>query len=112
MRNLFGTIAFWSTIIALSLFTVYTLVGTSGNVDEIKRMAPESIKERGWKILRYEGFQYGSWGKHGGKVWYHVADTLNPNIQYRIHITMWNNELQYYYGEPETLQRVEVDLNK
>ncbi|WP_209391262.1 hypothetical protein [Chryseobacterium sp. RR2-3-20] len=90
----------------------YSVIGTDGKVDAIKSKAPYEIKKRGWKILRYEGFQYGSWGEHGGKVWYHVADTLNPSIQYRVFITMWNNELQYHYGSPEVLQRIEVDYQK
>jgi len=88
----------------------YTLIGTNGNVDVIKQKAPQAIIERGWELMRYEGYQYGSWSKHGGKVWYHVRDKQNPNIQYRVHVTMWNNELQFYYREPEQLSRVQVNL--
>ena len=97
-----------SIAIFLTLF-LYTIIGTPTRVDEIKAIAPESIKQRGWKILRYEGYQYGSWAKHGGKVWYHVADTTNPNVQYRVHLTLWDGELQYYYAAPEVLQRIEIN---
>ena len=101
-------------LITISIIALigYSVIGTDWKVDAIKSKAPSEIKKRGWKILRYEGFQYGSWGEHGGKVWYHVADTLNPSIQYRVFITMWNNELQYHYGAPEVLQRIEVDYQK
>lgn len=95
--------------IALIILILYTVFGTSGRVEAIKKKAPQEIAERHWKILRYEGFQYGSWQNHGGKVWYHVANTDNPSIQYRVCITMWNGELQYHYGNPETLNRVEVE---
>lgn len=101
-------------VIAISIIGLigYSVIGTDGKVDAIKSKAPSEIEKRGWKILRYEGFQYGSWSRHGGKVWYHVADTLNPSIQYRVFITMWNDELQYHYGAPEVLQRIEVDYRK
>ena len=108
MKNVLLTILIIFTIAIIG----YSIVGTSGNVEKIKKIAPFEMQKRNWKILRYEGFQYGSWGQNGGKVWYHVADTLNPSIQYRVFITMWNNELQYHYGSPEVLQRIEVDYQK
>ena len=98
----------WIASIAGFMLISYSLVGTKYKVDEIKSMAPASIQERGWKILRYEGWQYGSWYNNGGKVWYHVADTAHPTIQYRIYITLWDDELHYCYGNPETLNRVEI----
>ena len=100
------------SLIVLTALLIYSLIGTSGRIDEIKEKAPSEIAKRNWKILRYEGFEFGSWGNHGGKVWYHVANTDNPQIQYRVYITIWNNELQYHYNGPETLQRVEVNYSK
>lgn len=97
-------------ILSIVSFITYTIVGTSGNVDEIKRRAPLEMPYRNWQILRYEGYQYGSWGQHGGLVWYHVANIDNLNIQYRVAITLWNNELQYYYGKPEELNRIQLDI--
>ena len=101
-----------STIIIVVGFLVYIIVGTKGNVSKIKELAPKSISERGWKILRYEGYQYGSCGNHGGKVWYHVCNIDNPNIQYRIYITLWDDELQYCYGRPEVLEILDVNIKK
>lgn len=88
----------------------YSIIGTDSKVDTIKERVPLEVEERNWTIIRYEGFQYGSWGNHGGKVWYHVANIDNPNIQYRVFVTMWNEELQWYYGQPERLERLEVKL--
>lgn len=88
---------------------IYSAIGTSTRVDKIRELAPNSIEERGWDILRYEGYQYGSWSSHGGKVWYHVRDKLNHDIQYRVAVVMWGDELHYIYGDPEIQQRVEVE---
>lgn len=94
------------------LFSLYAIIGTSGNIEQIRKIAPQEIDKRGWNIERYEGFQYGSFDKHGGYAWYHVSQKDNKNIQYRVQISMWDGELQYYYGKPETLNRVNVNYNK
>jgi hypothetical protein len=96
--------------IVLFSILMYTLIGTNGNVEEIKKRVPLEIKERNWEILRYEGYQFGSWNLHGGTCWYHVVDIDNPNIQYRVRISMWDNELQWYYNGPEILQRLDIKL--
>lgn len=96
-------------ISAIVLLLIYSLVGVSTRVDDIKSLAPSAIESRGWKILRYEGYEYGSWGRHGGKVWYHVQDVNQDNIYYRVFITKWGNELHFYYGAPEKLQRLNID---
>ena len=96
--------------LSLALLIGYSTVGTSGNVDEIKRIAPAAIEDRNWEIMRTEGWQYGSWAQHGGRVWYHVKNADNPNIQYRVQVTLWGDELQFYYGEPEKLSRVDLDI--
>jgi len=100
------------TIFCILLFIAavyYSLVGTAGNVETLKERAPKEMPARGWEILRYEGFQYGSYNTHGGSVWYHVREIENPNVQYRVKISLWNDELQYYYGQPEKLIRHEVE---
>ena len=101
----FLSIAF--AIAVVIVFIGYSAVGTRTNVNKIKAIAPIEMQKRGWKILRYEGFQYGSWARNGGIVWYHVCNIDNPNIQYRVNISMWDGELQYYYGSPEVLNRIE-----
>lgn len=95
-------------IAAIVAFLGYSIVGTSGRVEEIKRRAPGSMESRNWKILRYEGWQYGSWGNHGGKVWYHVANLDDASIQYRVYVTLWGGELHYCYGDPEPVSRLNI----
>jgi hypothetical protein len=90
----------------------YGIVGTGTRVDKIKALAPAEIDARGWDIMRYEGFQWGSFSTHGGRVWYHVRNKENHNIQYRVFITMWDNELHYHYGAPEKLDRISVEISK
>lgn len=104
MKNFLVTLL----IIAVITLIGYSLIGTKGNISELKRRVPLEVEQRNWKILRYEGFQYGSWNHHGGSVWYHVCNIDNPNIQYRVSVTLWDDELQWYYGEPEILNRIEI----
>ena len=87
----------------------YGVVGTSGNVEYIKAAAPSEMQGRGWEILRYEGYQFGSFSRHGGKVWYHVKDLNHSNTYYRVSVSMWGGELQFYYDEPESLSRLNFD---
>lgn len=111
--NLGNTIVKWIIILLVTILVLYSFIGTAGDVEKIKVRASIEIPTiRNWKILRYEGFQYGSWGNHGGKVWYHVQNIDNPNIQYRIFVTIWNNELQYHYNEPEILNRLDIEIKK
>lgn len=93
-------------IILISLLG-YSIIGTDSRVASIKVLAPTEMQKRNWEILRYEGYQQGSWWNHGGKVWYHVANTDNRNIQYRVFVTQWKGELHFSYGEPEVLNRID-----
>lgn len=95
----------------LGVFILYGAIGTAEHVDDIERLAPIEIKARGWEIMRHEGFEYGSFNKHGGYVWYHIKDLNVPNTYYRVHVTMWRGELQFYYGSPEKLSRVDLSIN-
>lgn len=97
-----------TVVFLIGLFS-YAIIGTSGNVEEIKKLAPLKMKERNWEIVRYEGWQYGSFMNHGGKVWYHVKNMDNNDIQYRVFITLWADELHYTYGSPEVVSVVNTD---
>lgn len=98
--------------VGICVFIGYTAIGTKGNIEEIKRIAPAAIEDRNWEIMRTEGWQYGSWAQHGGRVWYHVKDADNDNIQYRVQVTLWDGELQFYYGAPEQLSRFQVEVSQ
>ena len=95
-----------SVVVAI---TLYAAIGTGTRVEKIKEMAPADIAQRGWEIVRYEGYQLGSFCNHGGKVWYHVRQKDEPTKQYRVYITLWAGELHYTYGEPEVKKVVTVD---
>jgi hypothetical protein len=100
----------WGFIVSIiTLIVGYSIIGWDSKVEEIKRIAPTEIEKRGWRIITYDGYQWGSWSRHGGKVWYNVQDTLRPEIRYRINISMWKGELQYYYGEPEKLYQINIE---
>lgn len=105
-------LTFWLLIAVVFVILSYTIVGVPTRVDEIKKIAPTEMESRNWEIVRYEGFQYGSWNNHGGRVWYHVKNIDNPNIQYRVYITLWNGELQWNYGAPEILNRLDINIKK
>lgn len=96
-------------IVSVIMVLMYSIIGSSSNVYEIKKRAPKEMKTRNWEIIRYEGFNYGAWGNHGGKVWYHVRNIDNHSIQYRVYVTIWDGELQYHYGDPEILQRINIE---
>jgi len=96
--------------VVLAIF-IYTFIGTGERVDSIKEIAHEAIEERNWEVIRYEGYQYGSWNYHGGKVWYYVKDNKIKNTYYRAFITMWGDELHFHYSDPETLNRVNIDID-
>jgi hypothetical protein len=96
----YGVIA--AGVLLFLYFIYYCAVGTNGNIEEITARAPTEIPERGWEIMRYEGYQYGSFGKHGGRAWYH-------SIQYRVQVSLWDGELEYWYGSPEKVSRVNVE---
>ena len=102
---------YFSSVLMMIVFVVliYSVIGTSGRVDEIKRMAPKEMADRNWKVLRYEGYQHGSWGNHGGKVWYHVKDLVHSNTYYRVYLTLWDGEVHFHYGQPEKLERLNFD---
>jgi len=102
----------WLIVISVIVGLIgYSAIGSEGKVTMIKELAPQEIVNRGWEVMRYEGYQRGSWGNHGGKVWYHVKDIKNENIQYRVYITEWNGELHFCYGQPERLERLQINLN-
>jgi hypothetical protein len=105
MKTLIGSIMVVGTI------AYYSLVGTEGRVSEIKERAIKEIPETGWNILRYQGYQRGSWARHGGKVWYHVENADNPSNRYNIYVTLWRGKLRYHYGSPDTKNRMGILLS-
>lgn len=96
-------------LVAIPLIT-YSIVGTEERVSKLKILAPKELEARNFNILRYEGYERGSWCYHGGKVWYHVEEKTNPNIRYRIFCTLWNNEVHLYYAYTENINNLQVKI--
>ena len=109
LKTVFAVSLIIGLVVGFIGFLYYSIVGTRGNVEQIKVMARSEIPERGWEIMRYEGYEYGNFGKHGGNVWYHVRNTDDHSIQYRVSISLWDGELQYHYGAPERLNRFNIE---
>jgi hypothetical protein len=96
-------------IVLLSLLS-YSLIGTEGNVSQIKKLAPAVLEANNLNVLRYEGYDRGSWGHHGGKVWYHCEEKGNPTLRYRMFLTLWNGEVHLTYGAPEVVQNTDIKV--
>jgi hypothetical protein len=87
--------------LAFILSLLYLVVGTSGNIDDIQRLAIRELPERGWTIIRKDEATRGRIGKHGGSVWYYVKDNSCENTNYRVGVSMRGGELQYDYKVPD-----------
>lgn len=97
-----------TTLSIVILLITYTIVGTGSRVPEIERRAPAELEKMGFRILRCDGYQWNSWSKHGGVVWYHVAEKENPAIRYRIQCVLWAGKLQLYYGNAERVENLQL----
>lgn len=80
---------FLSAILILSLTSCYR------DIDDIKKNAPEFIKERGYEIISYDGYESNlSMGLNGGFAAYQVKD--NQGFIYTLEICEWDGEYQIY----------------
>lgn len=100
--------AILAPLILFGALLTYTVFGVETRIPEIERRAPSELSIDGFVVLRYEGYQRGSWMNHGGKAWYHVAESTNPNVRYRVCVTLWGGQLQLCYGHSEAISDVEV----
>lgn len=111
MRKLIIIILIVCLVSPVIVFPMYCMIGTNGNIPEILARAPGEMPNRGWEILRYEGYEYDNFGRHGGVAWYHVRNIDNHSIQYRVRVSLWDGQLEYTYGEPERLSRFNLVHN-
>jgi hypothetical protein len=68
------------------------LTSCTRDVDSTKKEAPEFFKERGYKIVSYDGYTTGLFS--GGTVWYVVKDS--SGFIYSLAIQEWWGELHIY----------------
>lgn len=78
-------------IIALSFSSCYR------DVEEIKKVAPSFLKERGYTIVSYDGYQCDIFAIQGGYVWYQVKDS--DGYLYNLAISEWKGEYHIYNQE-------------
>lgn len=65
-------------------------------VPEIKAAAPEVIRQAGFTIVGYEGYQWGAFDTFGGKVWYTFKRNPDNGIIYHGAVVKWGNEYHLY----------------
>lgn len=84
------------------LIMLIMLIGcSSGNIDYVKKNAPEKWKTQGFEVVDYEGFKWGFWGifgsEYGGAcVWHRLKKIPDNGITYSGCIERWGDELHVY----------------
>jgi hypothetical protein len=87
---------------SIVLLSVTFIFGCSfGNLQDIKDKAPEVWRQNGFKVVGYEGFQWGKWGifgsTYGGAyVWHRLEKIPDNGITYSGYIQRWGNEYHVY----------------
>jgi len=82
------------TILAIILISL-SLTSCYRDIEDIKKNAPEFLKERGYTIISYDGFESNlSMGLNGGFAAYQVTD--NKGFVYTLEICEWNGEYHIY----------------
>ena len=64
------------------------------DITEIKVAAPEFLKERGYRIVSYDGYNSEDCGIQGGLCWYQVKDS--DGYLYTLGISEWRGEYHIY----------------
>jgi hypothetical protein len=71
----------------------------SANKEEVQQKAPAKWEQQGFKVVDYEGFEWGLWfgGPYGGAyVWHRLKKIPDNGITYSGFMQMWGDELQVY----------------
>jgi uncharacterized protein YceK len=79
--------------IAILTITVILSGCSTSRVDDIKQHAEEVWNKNGFKVIGYEGYQWGSFDSWGGKVWYIVE---KDNTIFHGALTKWGDEYHTY----------------
>lgn len=90
MKEIFAIIV----AILVSIFSLFS----SGNLDYVKEHANETWERYGFKVIAYEGYQWGFFGHNsygGAKVWYRLERPDNT-ITYTGSLQRWGDEIHIY----------------
>lgn len=78
------------------LFAIVLLSGCSGaNVDDVKAHADQTWASLGYKVVGYEGYQYGTHvapGYGGAHVWYTLRRIPDNGFTYTGSLQKWGDE--------------------
>lgn len=84
----------------LTIFIGLFLAGcSSGNLEYVKEKAEHKWEKQGYKVLDYEGYEWGFWGLNnygGAKVWYRLRRLDNLCLSYSGYLQRWGDELHVY----------------
>lgn len=81
----------------LCLLFLYSTIGSTCYVAEIKAHAAQTLDEQGFTIVGYEGYTRGEWSTHGGKVRYQVVRKGDPAKHlYNLFMSKWGDEYHIY----------------
>lgn len=87
-------------LLAVSCIAMFGLSGCgSANREYIKERAEQRWEEVGFRVIGYEGYQWGFWigGKWGGAcVWYMLEPVKSNGIHYSGYLQRWGDELHVY----------------
>lgn len=85
------------TLIATTLAVAFVLGVTTSctrNVPAAKACAPEAIRQAGFEIVGYEGYQVSIF--YGGFSWYTIRRVPDNGIIYEVAVSPWNGECHLY----------------
>lgn len=90
--------------LALTLAAALTLAGCSpSNLDYVKDRSAERWSELGFKVVAYQGPQWGKLGfgtPYGGaKVWHELRALPDNGITYSGYLQRWGDDLEAYGPE-------------
>lgn len=82
------------------LLAVALIFGATENLDYVKQNAADKWSRQGFKVIDYEGYQWG-WGlpgvaKGGAHVWYRLKRDPDNGIIYSGHLQRWGNEIHVF----------------
>ena len=70
---------------------------SAGRVPNIKAHAKEALDRVGFKIVGYQGYEWTSFGRWGGMVWYQVVRKDDESRRlYELGLTQWGDEYHIY----------------
>jgi hypothetical protein len=79
----------------IAILTIAVILSgcSASRVDDIKQHAEEVWNKNGFKVIGYEGYEFGFFGTFGGKVWYIVE---KDSTLFHGALTKWGDEYHTY----------------